>query len=367
MGIFLPIFFAFIIVVVSQKLIHYRRYVIFLVLAVIILVLSLSNVMPRSWTHLYDEVAALRQFAPLLILPFLATASFVYFIHRKDWIQRNSLKILLLIYSLHLIIPLLCNSQDAYYGTLYTITNHTVPIWIVFVLWVFRSGRSLPAAIIGFAVLMSLASSAQSLLVATMLPLIWFFPYRRAILWGLTTALFMFLVVTPFFPFELYQLDSNSGVRAVMWGDVLRLLADTGGVGVGFGTEYITNRFDLLGLPNWGLSTYNNHFFYLGTHSTFYDMLLRLGLMGLVLFLFWLYPILFSKQDMPQGRNGAIFTSVAVIFLIVNAVNVGIYSINFLFGGAMMLGFLQSLRYEQRQKSHNLSSARSYCPSKGGL
>ncbi|RCK31765.1 hypothetical protein TH19_20305 [Thalassospira profundimaris] len=190
-----------------------------------------------------------------------------------------------------------------------------------------------------------LASSSQTQLVALILPLS-LLVKRNGLyaLIGISIALTAFLLIAPIYPYELYVIDDNSGVRAVMWRDVWRLLSDSNGLGVGFGTEYITNQFYALTTANWGLENYHEDFLYIGTHSTIYDMSLRLGIPGLFLFLVWLLPIVFSRRNIPTGSEHSMFWTAGCIFIIMNTVNVGIYSINFLFSSAITLGFMQALR-----------------------
>jgi O-antigen ligase len=154
----------------------------------------------------------------------------------------------------------------------------------------------------------------------------------------------LFVILAPFFSYELFSLDPNSGVRSVLWRDVVLLLQETNYIGVGFGTEYISNRFDYIGAYDWRLGDPDaDGFIFLGTHSSFYDLSLRVGCIGLFLFIYWMYPVISPKKFVYASQYGGVFVSVAIMFIITNAVNVGLFSINFLIGTSVMIGFMSAM------------------------
>lgn len=343
-GLAIPCFFAVAICFLKRHLLFGKSYILFLLWALTLFMLSIVGQMPQSWASHRDTFAAFRQFAPLVLLPVLSTAFFLFFAATWGWLERNALIVLMAVYSLYVSFSFIkTNTEMA--GTLYTITNSTVPIWISFILFAFRNKTPKLQSLIGFIIVFGLASSAQSKLLAMLLPMLWSLENRRLVVIGLSASLAVFLVVSPLYPLELYRLDPNTGVRAVMWGDVWRVLADTKGFGVGFGTEYIRDQFGAVTGNAWGLGNYEIDYLYIGTHSTVYDMLLRVGLIGFGLFLLWMIPAIFWSKQAPNGSYGAMFWATAAMFIIVNAVNIGVYSINFLFGISMMVGFMESLRY----------------------
>lgn len=346
-GVLVPVMLAAIITIRQRSFIRPRQYVAFMLWACLIMALSLLGLMPKSWTEHFDRLAAFRQFAPLVMLPFLASAFSVFFTAALPWIERHALRALVVMYALHLLIPMWRGSVDEFYGTFYTITNNTAAFWIVFIFWVTRQETPVIAKLLGIAIMTMLASSAQSLLIVLLLPFMFLWRQRDLALVMLALALAVFLLVAPYHAQTLFDLDPNSGVRAVMWKDVLKVVRDTFGLGVGFGTEYITNFFGEVTDGEWGLASYEDDLFYLASHSTLYDMLLRLGAVGVVLFLLWLWPQLHGADRLKSRADRVAFAVVAAMFLIVNAINVGVFSVNFLFGGATMLGFLNALRLSQ--------------------
>ncbi|MCW5726922.1 O-antigen ligase family protein [Parvibaculum sp.] len=354
-GLALPLLAAALICIASRKLLYTRTYIPFLLWSTTILFFSLYELMPGSWTVHFDRFAAIRHFAPLVFLPLLATAFFIFFSRFGSIIERNVVFVLCTLYSIHVLIGALTflagNPVMGGVGSIYTLTNSTMPMIIALIIFLYREGTNLLVRLMGMSALLLIASSAQTFLVAVLFIALSITRKRRFIALLSLVCLAAFLAIAPLFPRELHQLDANSGVRAVLWGDVWRLIADTKGLGVGFGTEYITNQFYLLKGADWGLENFHSDYLFIGTHSTFYDMLLRVGIVGFGLFLHWFLTVIFSQKSMPQKNAGIMFYAAALIFVVSNAVNVGIYSINFLFGCAMVLGFMEALRSTSDCKS----------------
>ena len=82
-------------------------------------------------------------------------------------------------------------------------------------------------------------------------------------------------------------MDVNSGVRAIFWRDTQLAVRQTWGIGVGFGTEYITNWFGDIGRSYDYVLTAEgaSDRLFISNHSIYYDVALRLGLIGVALFI----------------------------------------------------------------------------------
>lgn len=172
----------------------------------------------------------------------------------------------------------------------------------------------------------SVSSSSQSQLFCLAVLGIRFSKYPIIMMIGLSVACMSFIAIAPFFAVPLHDIDHNTGVRAILWRDTLRASADTYGFGfgVGYGTEYIKNRFEEIMPPGWTIGTGPNDIF-VATHSSFYDVLLREGVIGLCLFASWFFHSIRvpSQAGLHEKRYMA---CVAALLVINSAVNVGLSS-----------------------------------------
>ena len=83
--------------------------------------------------------------------------------------------------------------------------------------------------------------------------------------------------------------------------------------------------------------------FFVGTHSTFYDIALRNGILGLMIFVTWFLRTIFqAPKNSPQ--NEKLFYATAALLIINNAVNMGFTSMSFCLGTGACLGMLHYLR-----------------------
>ena len=129
------------------------------------------------------------------------------------------------------------------------------------------------------------------------------------------------IIISPFFAERAFHFDPNAGVRALFWRDSIRAELDTSGLGVGFGTEFIRNQFWRLGLFNWTIvSETSGARLFITTHSIIYDLLLRVGIPGLALFVMWAGHL---ASETPDGstsalRRDAALKSLALIYSLFN-------------------------------------------------
>ena len=164
---------------------------------------------------------------------------------------------------------------------------------------------------------------------------------------GLIVALSLFSLIAPFFISELNTVDSNTGFRLILWRDTWSALIDTYGLGVGYGTEYISNDFTHIHDRYWKITPEDaDDRLFVGTHSTFYDIALRNGILGLMLFATWFLRTIFqAPKNSPQ--NAKLFYATAALLIVNNAVNMGFTSMSFCLGTGACLGFLHYLRQRE--------------------
>lgn len=191
-----------------------------------------------------------------------------------------------------------------------------------------------------------LASSAQSQIFWIIIAAIRLGRVPRIVAAIAGGAVIAFIVVAPFYAVPMHALDHNSSVRAILWRDVWEAMEQTGGIGIGYGTEYIKNRFEEIMYWGWYIGDSPTDIF-VATHSTFYDVLLREGFIGLALFCYWFLPYFRVPGDrtLPETR---LLCAVSVLLVINSSVNVGLSSITFLFGSVIGLAFLQAAKRQGR-------------------
>ncbi|HSK42121.1 MAG TPA: hypothetical protein VK943_20315, partial [Arenibaculum sp.] len=139
----------------------------------------------------------------------------------------------------------------------------------------------------------------------------------------------------------IWPVDPNTGIRLIFWRDVLGALVDTNFVGIGFGREAIRTTYVLETLLEFG-DLADPQFIFIGTHSAFMDVLLRLGGVGGLLLVLYLASVFPSSRLPPRIRTHACIVY-ALVFLCC-LVNVALQSPTYMFGIVFALGYLQALK-----------------------
>jgi hypothetical protein len=314
----------------------------FLALSTIYLGLSLAGFMPKAWTTLYEADAALRHWLWAPALPFLITSYSVLFQTLWRFIMRRALIIGLVLWAVNFTVTDITDFGPKLRP--YHVTGQAIPSYLCLILFVFREKRAAwkDAGII-LAFILAALSLSQTLFGLALLT-IRFWPRPQWVVNILGAALTAILVITPAFPDQLRDLDSNAGVRAVMWNDAIDAVLETRGVGVGYGTEYIRNRFYFRDSNEWRLTAVREgDRLYWSTHATPYDVVMRVGLLGLALFMAWFIGLLRipSKLAATDQRN---YAATACALMIYAAFNPAFISFTVVFGTAMLIGWMTHLR-----------------------
>jgi hypothetical protein len=189
-------------------------------------------------------------------------------------------------------------------------------------------------------VLLATSSSAQAGIVLMMLLVLMILPKERLKL----TAMFLCLfVVVPFvaaaFAQTIWKLDPNTGIRLFFWRDALGRLWESGGIGVGFGTETIRPVYGLNAADVTILDADDPGFIYVGSHNAFVDALYRMGVLGFLL-LGGFVLRLFIRVVRGFVGNTILDCWVTCALVTNLMVNVGLASINLFFGSAFLIGWL---------------------------
>jgi hypothetical protein len=320
-------------------------YQLFVILSLVILALSLTRSLPAAWTQLYDGAVAVRHWLWVPALPLLVTAYTAIFQSYGRTLERRALALAALLYTVNFAVSLAANDETVL--RLYHVSNQVIPIVLCLTLFIFRRRRhplvdtALILAFISFTL-----SSSQILLGLSFLALR-YWPRPQWVVYGLGIAILAILTLAPFFPMEMRAFDPNAGVRVVMWRDAATAVFDTNGVGVGYGTEYIKNRFYGIGLSDWHLSGDLADRYFWSTHSTFYDVALRTGVAGLAVFMTWFLSLLRIPSGLSPEHKRT-YGALACAVMIYTAFNPALVSFMIIFGIATLIGTMTWLRDKSR-------------------
>lgn len=318
-------------------------------LAAVYVMLSYLGVLDRGITLMYSREAIPQQSAYAVVLPFVVAGFAAY--HERV-AARNA--IFLRFETIVFLIACAAKLYDFAYPASYfgaeaerqfagiaQLVNNMMILAFIFVRRILYADHvSQASKLIAAFILLITSSSAQATIVLIMLLLLMVFPRERL---KLTLMFLCFFVVVPFvaaaFAQIIWKIDPNTGIRLFFWRDALNRVWESGGIGVGFGTETIRPVYGLNAADVTILDVDDPGFIYVGSHNAFVDALYRMGALGFVLLSGFILK-LFSR--VARGFTGnTIFDCWVTCALVTNLmVNVGLASINLFFGSAFLIGWL---------------------------
>lgn len=323
-----------------QRVVAFRAQLWLLLLSLPVLVLSVVDWMPKAWTIYYDRSVIIRQWSWVLAMPLFTTGAVLFCLRYRVAIVRHAPKLFFATWLFNLAyrnISIGLGFEAPFDRfTLYAPNNENLPIFLMGYIAAFGSGASIFVRIGILLILAALSTSVGNLLTSLVALGLFFVPQRlhRTALYGLLLFLLLFVTIAPFMVNELHQLDANSGVRALFWRDAISAIVQNWGAGVGYGTEYITNHFDQLVDASWTIvSEESDDRLFVSTHSTFYDVGLRIGVIGP----FLIGALLVSVIGVVRSRAAA----AACAFLIINfAINPMMIIVDTQVAVALLLGWI---------------------------
>jgi len=302
---------------------------------------SWFHALPTAWTDYYDRTAVIRQYMWVPLIPLFVTA-FSQFIRRYEhvfWKYPKTIVAVLFLWtracSLYLTEP------DEWFNnaTLYGVNNVTMPVislWLLIIL----TTRDTAKKLLLLVPLLVLATSATNFLTVIFAALVVAFGHPRRMAVAMALAIIAMLFTAPFFFQEFSALDPNSGIRAYFWRDAIDAIVQSHGIGVGYGTEYITNYFQALTGSRWTVVGEGDAGrMYLSTHSSFYDVAMRTGVVGAVLLLAWIND-LFKVGLRCSKREFAVYYCLLAQVLLATAFNPGMVSVNAFLGVCFALSIM---------------------------
>lgn len=330
-------------------------YLVFIAYSGFVLLLSLAGMMPEAWTRYHDNAAAIRHWLAIPSLA-LATALFVgLFTRYRDLIVRRALALTVFFYLYEQGI-LYLRGED-FYWLMYDVKNQSMATTLTLIIFLFRERRPLWMDLGLILVYLLMAASSSHQILALSLLALRISPRENWVVIGVSTAIALMLILAPIFAADLWSLDRNAAVRAIMWRDAADAMVQSNGIGVGFGTEYIRNQFYALGLGDWQLvSEGGDSRLFLSTHSAIYDMAIRLGIPGVILAGGWIASVALAPSGLSAiGRKT--YAALSCCFIIFAAFNPVLNAFNIIFGGAMVLAWMQVIAVEARQARRQTSAA----------
>lgn len=199
---------------------------------------------------------------------------------------------------------------------------------------------SLLLKVLVVAVFAATAGSFQSVLVSLFLIGVLVAPRlgRMALLCFVLGLVAISVAATPFAD-TIWQVDPNTGIRLFFWQDAIARIVHSWGVGQGFGTETIRPIYELSSGDVTIAGLEQDDFIMVGSHNAFIDAGYRMGLLGMAILVLYVAG-LFHKVAAPTGRDRSFDYFACALLFVILMVNVGLVSINFLFGSAFVLGWL---------------------------
>ncbi|WP_412545124.1 hypothetical protein [Maricaulis sp. MIT060901] len=321
-------------------------YVVLVGYSLFILALSLMGLMPEAWTRYFETEAALRHW---LAIPSLALATTVFvglFTRYRDFIVKRALALTIFFYLYEQ--AMLFLTDEDFYWLMYDVKNQSMATMMTLIIFLFRERRAIwiDLALIMIYLLMAASSSHQILALALLA--LRLAPRENWVVIGVGSVIGLMLILAPIYASDLWEIDRNAAVRAIMWRDAVDAMVQSNGLGVGFGTEYIRNQFYALGVGDWRVvSEGGDSRLYLSSHSAIYDMAVRLGLPGILLATAWISSIALAPRGLSAiGRKT--YAAMSCCFIVFAAFNPVLNSFNIIFGGAMMLAWMQVIALEAR-------------------
>lgn len=283
----------------------------------IIAVLSRYRLMPDSWQLYFFPDAIVRQLVPLLGFFAVGWASKAYF-HRRlisDDPFWGAPVFLLLTLAVAPVVMLQQglgyeghHSVFAIFAILGAFVNN-VMIYLFFLLGLIFLARDF-RRYLALALVLSVAVATHflqyKLLTAAMLATILGLSARKVAIGVIGMLLAVYGMALHFLP-EIMALDPNDGLRLAMLHDTFRSVADTYGIGVGYGKESVrwiyrfANAPPFTFLPNAAQMTHSRMLEALstGVENSFAESLLRTGIVGCTLLVAAIF-VAFPSRNLPR-------------------------------------------------------------------
>lgn len=296
-----------------------------------------------AWdTLMFQRGAILQQSLYAFLLPILVPV-FAYYHERvvlRDRVFMAMDTIVLLLCVVSKVLYALSSGAIANLGIVQLFNVEAIFTFVLVRRLYFTDRPSLLLKVLVVTVLAATAGSFQSVLVAFFLACILVAPQMgRTILLCFVLGLVAISLTAVPFADAIWQVDPNTGIRLFFWRDAIERLVQSYGIGQGFGTETIRPVYELSSGDVSIAALDQDDFIMVGSHNAFIDAGYRMGLVGMTILIAYVAG-LFHKVAAPRGVDRSFDYFACALLFVILMVNVGLVSINFLFGSAFVLGWL---------------------------
>ncbi|MDT4808706.1 hypothetical protein FQZ97_415720 [compost metagenome] len=308
-------------------------------------VLSVFNVFPSVWTR-YFEVSAIPQqalFAYAIPTCFLVMT----FFFREMLVSlrgRRSLANLFLVWVLANYLDMLASNDLNILGLVSISGLGNVSALIIAATSLYLSTIRTPGrrflVILIFLVMSFLSPFSQNKIFALVFAVMWIFPrYSFLLLISLISSSVIFYAFTVGSPLSVAYIDTNLAVRLVLLRDALNGFIESNLLGVGFGTESIRNYYMVFDNPIFA-NEEDTGFIHLSVHNSFAAIPFRVGLIGFVALLAFLWQTLIRTRADGPFNERALKCSLFAAFFIVSFQNPALESYVYLYGVCLYLSLI---------------------------
>lgn len=325
--------------------------------------LSYMGALPRAWTRYYETSVILQQASFLVVLlPLVAASQKWWDDHRFD-VNREAIMIVIVVvaFGVGTVFDMALDLGGV--RPLVTLRNYVLIGLMALTYLAFRSEKWRSLAILTLLVLTAWSAARIYFLQNTlvyiallgfMIPAVLRVPVDRLMLGSFLTLVAGATAYGLVDPWVVFQIDANTGWRLAWWSDVIVATGQTGGVGVGFGTESLRNEYTAL-LERDSYREEGGTFLLVSTHSAFFDTMFRLGVVGvslLVIVLLRCWP----PKEMNLHARAHVCAIFAILTLCLHS-NLGLQSPMYSVGIAFCIGYFQSERRKARANAYAAEDA----------
>jgi hypothetical protein len=333
-----------------------RRYMqplllLFGALAIVYTGLSLLGVLDRGLTLLFLRSAIVRQSAYAFLLPFAVAAFAIY--HegvsqgKKPFVvlETSVLVMAIIVKMLSIVFPIedqLTGELYRDYSGIYQMLNPIALLAFILVRRTLQSPQTTHYGKVAIAIILLVTSNSSqaNIIMAVLVPLILLPKARQTITFCFLIALITIAICAWPYAQEIWIADPNTGIRLFFWHDALDRVWESGGLGVGFGTETIRPLYELQATDVTLVGIDDPSFILIGAHNAFVDAIYRMGVLGFVLLAMFIVRLFVRVIRGPVGDVGVLDCWVVCAISVIMMVNVGLASFNFFFGTTFFIAWL---------------------------
>ncbi|MBW8309871.1 MAG: hypothetical protein K0M45_09620, partial [Candidatus Paracaedibacteraceae bacterium] len=247
---------------------HMKHYGAYFAIISIYATLSLIDILPKGWTSIHENSAIPQQIAGYVALPIFAS---LFLNQIKSGLLKSDKTVIFLLIFLRCVACIsdyfILDRNPLIRFFTFDALNNTDGISIVLLLHLILKSKRKMLLGMTFSFLLLLTAGNQSIAIAAVLLMITLFQGRRNYIHiPFVISISIFCIVAPYYAESFLDIDGNTAIRAMFWGDGIELFVQSNFFGIGFGTESIKNFYPIIG-ENWSLEdTESGKLVFIGLH-----------------------------------------------------------------------------------------------------